>query len=95
MRNMNENLWKLLDKAKKDKSIRKKLLETQHAKDPALALCECATELGFPTSVGELIGGGEEFSDKVFKSHYGCPTEPPRGWEDSMDLFFASLKGLD
>ena len=47
---MNEELWKLLQKAKKDAALRRKIWETQQKADPTLALCELATELDCPVT---------------------------------------------
>ena len=62
--------------------------------DPALALCTLATEKGFPITVGELFGEGEEYTSNLLKSCNGGASYPLDGWEDAYDLFFASLDAL-
>lgn len=59
---MNENLWKLLEMAKADPALLAALEATRKEADPALALCTLATEKGFPITVGELFGEGEEYT---------------------------------
>ena len=56
---MNEELWKLLQKAKKDAALRRKIWETRQKADPTLALCELATELDCPVTAGQIYAEGE------------------------------------
>ena len=65
---MNENLWKLLEMAKADPALLAALEATRKEADPALALCTLATEKGFPITVGELFGEGEEYTSNLLKS---------------------------
>lgn len=57
-------------------------------------LCTLATEKGFPITVGELFGEGEEYTSNLLKSCNGGASYPLDGWEDAYDLFFASLDAL-
>lgn len=91
---MNENLWKLLEMAKTDPALLAELEGTRTAADPAFALCALATEKGFPITVGELFGEGEEYTSNLLKSCNGGASYPLEGWEDAYDLFFASLDAL-
>ena len=68
---MNEQLWKLLQKARTDAALRQRIWETQKDDDPALALCLLAEAEGFPVSVGELFAEGEEFCSNLRKSCNG------------------------
>ena len=52
---MNEQLYKLLQKAREDAELRKRIWAVKEAKDPALALCELCTAEGFPLTVGGLF----------------------------------------
>lgn len=90
---MNEELWKLLEKAKHDAKLRCDLRATQKAEDPMLALCEMASELGFPVSVGEMYEDGEGYLADLVK---GCraKVEPNRVKGDEYGLFFAILDGM-
>lgn len=92
---MNEKLWKLLEMARADKKLRERIFATREEKDPAQALCVLATEMGFPITVGELFGEGEEYASNLLKSCNGGASYPLEGWEDSYDLFFASLEAME
>ena len=92
---MNEKLWKLLEAARMDTALRERIFATREEKDPAQALCALATEMGFPITVGELFGEGEEYSSNLLKSCNGGASYPLEGWEDSYDLFFASLEAME
>lgn len=91
---MNENLWKLLEAAKEEPSLKEKIMDTKKEKDPAFALCRLATQLGYPITVGELFAEGEEYTSNLLKSCNGGASYPLDGWEDSYDLFFASLEAM-
>ena len=56
---MNEQLYKLLQKAREDAELRKRIWAVKEAKDPALALCELCTAEGFPLTVGGLFSEQE------------------------------------
>ncbi len=92
---MNEQLWKLLQKARTDAALRQKIWETKADRDPALALCLLAGAEGFPISVGELFAEGEEFCSNLRKSCNGGASEPIEGWQDGYDMFFASMEALE
>lgn len=91
---MNETLLRLLELAGRDKAIRAMLMETRKEKDPSLAFCQKATELGYPITVGELFGTGEEFFCNLFRSCNGSAVDPIEGWDDGYDMFFAALEGM-
>ncbi len=92
---MNEQLWKLLQKAKTDGTLRQRIWGTRKDDDPALALCLLAEAEGFPVSVGELFAEGEEFCSNLRKSCNGGASEPIEGWQDGYDMFFASMEALE
>ena len=91
---MNEKLFQLLEKGKKDEAFKQMLFETKQAKDPALAFCQLATESGFAMTVGELFAEGEEYFSNLLKSCNGGASYPREGWEDSYEMFFASLERI-
>lgn len=92
---MNEQLWKLLQKARADDALRQKIWATKNMEDPALALCRLATEEGFPLTVGALFAEGEEFCSNLLKSCNGGASDPIDGWQDAYDMFFASMEALE
>lgn len=91
---MYDGLWELLQKAKRDETVRKRIIETKKEKDPQLALCELSTELGCPFTVGDMFEQGEEFLSNVSVGCRGV-CEPFDGWGDAYGQFFASLEGLE
>ncbi|MDD6396174.1 MAG: hypothetical protein PUB37_08380 [Firmicutes bacterium] len=88
---MNEILGKLLKAAMHDDSLRRALINTRSAHDPAAAFCQCACEMGYPITVGELFSMGQEFNDTMLRSVNGGGVEGPDGWDDAYDMFFAAL----
>jgi len=91
---MNVPLLQLFEAVSKDKSLKQLILDTKKEKDPSLAFCQKATELGFPITVGELFGTGEEFYCDLFRSCNGSAVNPIEGWDDAYDMFFAALEGM-
>ena len=91
---MNEVLFQLLEKAKKDSALRQMLFDTKKEKDPVLAFCQLATEKGFPITVGEIFAEGEEYFSNLLKSCNGGASYPREGWEDSYEMFFAFFERI-
>ena len=92
---MNEQLYKLLQKAREDAELRKRIWAVKEAKDPALALCELCTAEGFPLTVGGLFSEQEEFFCNLFRSCNGSAVQPLDGWDDPFDMFFAAMEALE
>ena len=88
---MNEQLYKLLQKAREDAELRKRIWAVKEAKDPALALCELCTAEGFPLTVGGLFSEQEEFFCNLLRSCNGSAVQPLDGWDDPFDMFFAAM----
>ena len=90
---MNEQLYKLLQKAREDAELRKRIWAVKEAKDPALALCELCTAEGFPLTVGGLFSEQEEFFCNLFRSCNGSAVQ--RRWRNKkrhgMMLFMLCL----
>lgn len=91
---MNEQLYRLLQKAEQDMELRGRIFATKDAKDPALALCELCTAEGFLLTVGGLFAEGEEFFCNLFRSCNGSAVQPLDGWDDPYDMFFAAMEAL-
>lgn len=92
---MNEALWQLLQKAKADAALRRRLWETRQTPDPTLSLCELATEMDCPVTVGEIFAEGEGYLSDLYRSVEGGGTDPRPSWGDVDGLFFAALKGIE
>jgi len=91
---VSDGLFELLEKAKKDSSLRKRILETKKANDPELALCELATELGCAVTVGQIYEQGQRYLDDL---QDGCLNvkEYKQEYADVYDQFFASIEGME
>lgn len=81
----------LYSDAKKDPSLKKRLLATRSADDPMDAFCKIACEVGHPITVGELFAIGQEYSDNQCKSTNGGNPYPYDSFEDTYETFLASL----
>ena len=88
-------LLELQIKSMRDESKRKSLLATRDEKDPLLAFCKRAEELGYDIPPGELVASGENFCDAMLRSVNGGGVEAEYGWEDSYELFMAALESAD
>ncbi len=88
---MNDTLTALRERALRDASFRSALLATRDAADPLSALCDFATENGFPLTLGDVISDGEEFSCNQTKSTNGGNPLPYDCFDDAYEMFFASL----
>ncbi len=91
---MEDHLFELLEALKTDKKMREKILATKQAKDPMARLCEVATELGFPVTVGEIFASGEEYLCNLSDGRMGV-TEPMSQFGDIYQQFFASVEGME
>ena len=91
---MNETLRALRDRALGDPAFREALLNTRSAADPLLALCDFATENGYPLTLGDVISDGEEFCCNQMKSTNGGNPMPYDcfGFDDAYEMFFASIE---
>ena len=76
-----EKLDELLDKAKENPELTRKLLDTKNSDNPVAEFCKIATENGFEMSVMDMINQGEEFYAEIKRSTNG-------GGENSPDLDF-------
>ena len=90
---MNEVMVRLLDDARHNPALRQALLDTRSAEDPMDAFCTCATENGYPLTVGELFEMGEQMLDDIFCACNGRAEEPIAEWADAYEMFFAGLRG--
>ena len=88
---MNDSLTMLLEKAKNNEELKKRIYATREDKSPVNALCVLATAEGFPITASELIYEGEESCAAMLRSVNGGGVEAPEGWDDMYELFFAAL----
>jgi len=76
-----EKLEMLMEKVKKDSSLKEQLLNTMNSKNPVSDFCDIATKNGCPMSAMEIIEQGEHFYAEIKRSTNG-------GGENSPDLDF-------
>ncbi|OBR92554.1 hypothetical protein CLRAG_24040 [Clostridium ragsdalei P11] len=91
MDNTTTELELLYTDAKKDPSLRKKLLETRLADDPMDTFCKIACDAGHPITIGGLLAVGQEYSDNQCKSTNGGNPDPYDSFEDAYEMFLSSL----
>lgn len=91
---INDNLYNLLEQARTNKEIRFKILQAKTATDPMLRLCQIATDLGFPLTVGEIAEQGEEYMCNLSDGRMGV-TEPMEIFGDVLGQFFASIEAMN
>jgi hypothetical protein len=90
---MDDQLEKLLQMAKADPTIKKRLLDSRNEKDPLSAFCNLCQEYGFDISVGQLVAMGEDFCDTMIRSVNGGGVNAPYGqWDDMYDMFMTALE---
>ena len=76
-----EKLDELLEKAKKDVTLKDRLLATSKSENPLADFCEIASESGISMTVMDIVNQGEEFYAEIKRSTNG-------GGENSPDLDF-------
>ena len=74
-----EKLDGLLDMARKDKSLKEKLLATRKSVNPISDFCRISSDAGFSLTVMDIVNQGEEFYAEIKRSTNG-------GGENSPDL---------
>lgn len=87
-------LDELQNRAKKDSSLRAKLLQTREEQEPISAFCTVCREYGYEIYEMELVMAGEEFHAEMKRSTNGGGENSPMidGEDDFYELFLASLK---
>jgi len=90
---MNDVLIAMHERAHSDTAFRAALLKTRDAADPLAALCDFATENGYPLTLGDVISDGEEFCCNQMKSTNGGNPMPYDcfGFDDAYEMFFLSI----
>ena len=91
-----EMLDELLDLAKKDKTVRERLVATAGSDNPVAEFCSIATELGFPMTVMDIVNQGEEFYAEIKRStNGGGENSPDLDYQnDEYSIFMMRLKDI-
>ena len=91
---MEEKLRQLLEDARHDEKLRKKLLATRKDADPMKAFCDTCQSLGYEIYLGELFAYGQDMNDSKMRSVNGGGVCFIDGWDDAYEMFFAALEVL-
>ncbi len=80
--------------AEANEEIRQKLLETRRQKEPLIAFCKAAQELGYELYPMDVIAAGEDFHAQMKRSTNGGGENSPKldGEDDFYEMFFASIE---
>ncbi len=86
-------LEELQERARRDKGLRKRLLETREEKNSLEAFCRIGREEGFELYPMEVVVAGEEFYASMRRSTNGGGENSPKlaGEDDFYELFLAAL----
>lgn len=87
-------LVELQEKAKRDKTLKDRLLETKKAEDPLAAFCQSCRDMGYELYEMDVIVAGEEAYAAMSRSTNGGGENHPMldGEDDFYELFFACLE---
>ena len=87
-------LVELQEKAKRDKTLKDRLLETKKAEDPLAAFCQSCRNMGYELYEMDVIVAGEEAYAAMSRSTNGGGENHPMldGEDDFYELFFACLE---
>ncbi len=92
-----EALERLMELARKDKSLRAQLLGTKNSDKPTAEFCRIATENGCPMYVMDLISRGEDRYAAMRRSTNGGGENSPLlvGEDDDYELFLTELDRMN
>lgn len=91
-----QELIMLTEKAKNDKILRDKLLNTQNSEDSLKTFCEICEELGFKNiTIYGMLTAGEEFCAAMLRSVNGGGVESPEAWDDYYERIMIELKHMN
>jgi len=87
-------LVELQERARKDATLRERLLETKKAADPLAAFCQTCRDMGYELYEMDVIVAGEESYAAMSRSTNGGGENHPMldGEDDFYELFFACLE---
>lgn len=85
-------LSSLLERAKNDVSLRKRILDTAKSDDALSDFCKIAQQEGFDITIGDILTIGGEYSDNQCKSTNGGNATPYDYFDDPYEMFLTSLE---
>ena len=91
-----EKLDLLLERAKVDSELKRRLLDTRKSDNPLDDFCKIAIENGFAMSVMDMINQGEEFYAEIKRStNGGGENSPDLDYQnDEYSIFMMRLEGV-
>ncbi len=92
--NINDVFDGIYEKAKKDKSIKRDLMEIYQSNDALTGFCEYAKRLGYDIAPGDILTAGEEYSCNQLKSTNGGGVNPYDLFDDPLDNFMVSIESI-
>ena len=92
MNSLFRELDRLLEAARREESLRRRLLDMRAAADPMDAFCSLAQSLGYEIYLGDLFAAGQEYSDNQCKSTNGGNPRPYDSFSDTLEFFLAELE---
>ena len=93
--NIEYELTKLTERARKDTALRERLLATKSSKDPLKSFCEICNEMGFAKiTIYEMSTLGEQFCAAMLRSVNGGGVDAPDAWDDCYELLMSELKQM-
>ena len=87
-----QEMDRLLNDARKDLKLKKKLLETETMADPMGEFCKICQNKGYDITVGGIIELGQNLNDSKMRSVNGGGAWEIDGWDDAFEDFMAQLK---
>ncbi|HIU30547.1 MAG TPA: hypothetical protein IAB66_00075 [Candidatus Caccousia avistercoris] len=94
MSNLFSELDRLLEAARQNPSLKRRLLDTRQAADPMDSFCTLAQQEGYQVYLGDLFAAGQEYSDNQCKSTNGGNPRPYDSFEDTLGFFLSELEQL-
>ena len=83
---------RLLERAKADENLKKRLLETHSESDPVQSFCDICAQLGYDITVGELFAYGMTMNDSKLRATNGGGSFEIDGWDDLYENFLDALR---
>ncbi len=87
-----QEMNRLLERAKTDEDLKSRLLETQYENDPVQSFCNICAQLGHDITVGGLFAYGMAMNDSKLRATNGGGSFEIEGWDDLYENFLDELR---
>ncbi len=85
-------LERLLQSAKNDENLKRRLLQTKKTDNPVEDFCKLCQSEGYNVTIGELFAVGQNSNDAKLRSVNGGGVNGIDGWDDAYEQFFLTLE---